>query len=145
MVSRPYPPAVLSPHLDTLRLFLHILAAAVWVGGQIALAGLVPTVRRFGPEATKAVARSFARVAWPAYAVLVITGLWNLTEVDLANTDTAYQITVMIKITVAILAGVFVAIHSVGRSKVAIAVGGALGLLTSLAALFLGILLTVSG
>lgn len=136
---------MLSPTLDTLRLFLHVLAAAVWVGGQIVLGGLVPTVRRFGPDATKAVARSFARVAWPAFAVLVITGLWNLTEVDLGNTDTAYQVTVMIKITVAILAGVFVAIHSVGRSKVALAVGGALGLLFSLGALYLGILLSVSG
>jgi len=29
---------VLSPSLTTLRLFLHVLAASVWVGGQIALA-----------------------------------------------------------------------------------------------------------
>jgi len=28
------------PTLDTLRLVLHVLAASVWVGGQIALAGV---------------------------------------------------------------------------------------------------------
>ncbi len=136
---------MLSPTLDTVRVFIHVLAATVWVGGQLALAGLVPTVRRFGPDVSKAVARAYARVAWPAFAVLVVTGVWNLTAVDIANTDTAYQVTVMVKITVAILSGVFVGIHSVGRSKVALAVGGALGLLFALAALFLGILLRVAG
>ena len=40
--------------------------------------------------------------------------------------------------------GVFVAVHSIGRTKVAMAVGGALGLLCALGAMFLGILL-VSG
>lgn len=135
---------MLSPTLDTLRLSLHVLAATVWVGGQITLAGLVPAVRRFGPDATGAIARAFARVAWPAFALLVITGLWNLTAVDLGNTDTAYQVTVMIKITVAILSGLFVAIHSVGRSKVSLVVGGALGLVCSLAALYLGVLLSVA-
>ena len=66
---------MLSPSLATLRLFLHVLSASVWVGGQIALAGVVPTVRKLSPEATKAVARAFARTAWPAFAVAVLTGL----------------------------------------------------------------------
>ena len=33
--------AVLAPALDTIRLTLHVLAATVWVGGQIVMAGLV--------------------------------------------------------------------------------------------------------
>jgi putative copper export protein len=132
---------VLSPTAATVRLFLHVLAATVWVGGQISLAGLVGTVRRQSPEAPRAVARAFAKLAWPAFAVLVITGVWNLTAVDLGNTTTAYQVTVFVKIAVAVSAGVFVLIHSLGRTKLALALGGALGLLCSLAALFLGILL----
>ena len=134
---------MLSPTADTVRLFLHVLAAAIWVGGQFALAGVVPALRRVSPDATKVAARAFARVAWPAFAVLVVTGLWNIAEVDVTNTDSAYQVTLMVKITLAILSGVFAAIHAAGRPKVALAVGGALGGgLSALGALFLGILLT---
>lgn len=113
----------------------------MWVGGQIALAGLVGTVRKQSAEGPRAVARAFARLAWPAFGVLLITGIWNLTAIDLGNTTTAYQVTVFVKITVAVAAAVFVLIHSLGRTKLALALGGALGLLCSLAALYLGILL----
>jgi putative copper export protein len=132
---------VLSPTASTVRLFLHVLAATVWVGGQFAMAGLVGTLRRQSPDAPRAAARAFAKLAWPAFGVLVITGIWNLTEIDLGNTTTAYQVTVFVKITVAIASAVFVLIHSLGRTKLALALGGALGALCSLAALFLGILL----
>ena len=132
---------MLNPTAATLRLFLHVLAATVWVGGQIVLAGLVGTVRRESPSAPAAVARAFARLAWPAFAVLVATGIWNLTEVDLGNTTTDYQVTVFVKVAVAVASGVFVLVHSLGKSKVAIALGGALGALCSLAAAYLGILL----
>lgn len=132
---------MLSPTATTIRLFLHVLAATVWVGGQFALAGLVGTLRRQGPGATRAVARAFAKLAWPAFAVLVVTGIWNLTAIDLGNTSTRYQVTVFVKITVAVASAVFVLIHSLGKSKLALALGGALGGLCSLAALYLGILL----
>jgi putative copper export protein len=132
---------VLSPSSDTIRLFLHVLAATVWVGGQVTLAGLVGTVRAEAPAATTAVARAFARLAWPAFAVLVATGLWSLADIDLGSTDTSYQVTIFIKVAVAILAGVAVLVHSVASSKVARAIGGAVGALASLAALFLGVLL----
>jgi putative copper export protein len=132
---------VLSPTAATIRLFIHVLAATVWVGGQFALAGLVGTLRRQSAEAPRAAARAFARLAWPAFAVLVVTGIWNLMAIDLTNTTTSYQITVFVKITVAIASGVFVLIHSLGSTKLALALGGALGALCSLAALYLGILL----
>jgi putative copper export protein len=132
---------VLSPTASTIRLFLHVLAATVWVGGQFVLAGLVGTVRKEAPAALRGVARAFARLAWPAFAVLVVTGIWNLAEIDLGNRTTDYQVTVFVKIAVAIASGVFVVIHSVGKSKLALALGGALGALSSLAAVYLGILL----
>jgi putative copper export protein len=122
-------------------LFLHVLAATVWVGGQFVLAGLVGTVRSQAPDAVRPVARAFARLAWPAFAVLVATGIWNLVDVDVGNTTTAYQVTVFVKVAVAVASAVFVLIHSLGKSKLALALGGALGALTSLAALYLGILL----
>jgi putative copper export protein len=133
---------VLSPSLTTLRLFLHVLAASVWVGGQIALAGVVPTVRKVSPEATKAVARAFARVAWPAFAVAVLTGIWNLSEVHIADTGTTYQITLFVKLVLVFASGTAAALHSLGRSKLVLALGGAIGLLAGLGAMFCGYLLT---
>jgi putative copper export protein len=132
---------VLSPTSSTIRLFLHVLGATVWVGGQIVLAGLVPVLRREAPAATKALARGFARLAWPAFAVLVVTGIWNLAAIDVADTSTSYQVTVFVKVALSLTAAVAVAVHSIGRSKLALALGGAIGLLASLAALFVGILL----
>ena len=68
----------MTPSWDTLRLFLHVLAATVWVGGQLTLAALVPTLRRLGTDMPKAAARQFNRVAWPAFGVLIVTGVWNV-------------------------------------------------------------------
>lgn len=133
---------MLSPTLQTLHLFLHVLAASVWVGGQIVLAGLVPNLRRSFPDATSIVAKAFARVAWPAFAVIVLTGLWNLAEIDVTNTTTSYQITLFVKIALAMLSGAAAAVHQLGQSKIALAAGGALGLLAAIGAMFCGYLLT---
>jgi putative copper export protein len=132
---------MLSPTSATWRLVLHILAATVWVGGQFTLAGVVPSLRRVSAEATRAAARAYARVAWPAFFVLVVTGIWNLAEVDITDTSTAYQVTVFIKVTLAIVSGAAAAVHQVGRTRLALALGGAIGMLSALGALFLGVLL----
>ena len=60
---------MLSPTTESVRLFLHVVAASVWVGGQIVLAGLVPQLRRSHPEAVTAIANGFGKIAWPAYVV----------------------------------------------------------------------------
>jgi len=132
---------MLSPTLDTVRLFLHVLAASIWVGGQIVLGAVVPVVRRGGADLTRAVARMFARLAWPAFAVVVLTGLWNLSEIDVGSTSTEYQVTLMVKVTLAIVSGAAAAVHQIGQSKAAMAIGGALGLLGALGAMFLGLVL----
>lgn len=132
---------MLSPNLDTLRLFLHVLAASIWVGGQIVLAGLVPSLRRDAPSSTKVAARAFNKVAWPAFAVLVITGIWNILAVDMTSLDTSYQATAFLHILLAAVTGVSAAVHSIGTSRAALAIGGAVGGLTALGALFVGILL----
>jgi putative copper export protein len=133
---------VLSPTFDTVRLFVHVLAASVWVGGQIVLAGLVPSLKRAAPESVKVAARAYSHVAWPAFGLVVMTGLWNLSEIDVTGTSTAYQITLFVKISLAIASGAAAAVHQVGRSKVALAVGGAIGLLGALGAMFCGYLLS---
>jgi putative copper export protein len=136
---------MLSPSVATIRIFLHVIAASVWVGGQITLAGLVPALRRSHPAAVKTAAQAFARVAWPAFGFTVLTGVWNLMAVDITTASSAYQATVLLKIAVAIASGVFAAVHQFGQTKVALAVGGALGALTAIAAMFLGVLLHTAG
>jgi putative copper export protein len=124
----------------TIRLFLHALAAAVWVGGQLTLAGLVPGLRAISPEAPRAAARRFARIAWTAYAVLVVTGIWNIVAVD-PVWDSSYGTTLSVKIAVVVVSGVSAAVHSVSTTPRGRAVWGALAALSAVAALFLGILL----
>ena len=63
---------MLSPSLASIRIFLHVLAASVWVGGQITLGGIVPAVRRAHPQATKVIAQAFGRVAWLAFGVALL-------------------------------------------------------------------------
>lgn len=132
---------MLTPDLDTLRLWLHVLAATVWVGGQLSLAGLVGTLRRVDDAAPRAAARAFNRIAWPAYGVLLATGVWNLTEVAFSDRDTEYQVTVFVKLVAVAASGIAAFLHSIARSKVGLAVGGAASGLTALLALFLGVLL----
>ena len=40
---------MLAPAIDTIRLTLHVLAATVWVGGQIVMTGLVGPPAAWGP------------------------------------------------------------------------------------------------
>ncbi len=134
---------MLSPNWDMIRLFLHVLAATVWVGGQIVLAGLVPAFRRRGLEmAPRIAAQAYARVAWPAFGVLLLTGVWNLAAVDVTDTTAAYQATLFLKLVLVGVSGAAAAVHSIGRTRMALAVGGALGLLGALGAMFCGYLLT---
>ena len=132
---------MVSPTADSIRLFLHVLAASVWVGGQIVLGGLVPKLRQVAPESLKVAANAFARIAWPAFAVVVVTGMWNILEITVGDMTTEYQVSLFVHVLLAMAAAMFVVIHSVGQTKLALALGGALGLLTSLGAMFVGILL----
>lgn len=131
----------LSAGSDGFRLILHLLAATVWVGGQFTVAGLLPTIRTFGEEAPKRVARAFARLLWPAYAVLVLTGLWNLGALTIDHASAAWKAVLVVKIVVVALAGVAVYLHQRASSKTALAVWGAIGALASVAALCLGVFL----
>jgi putative copper export protein len=132
---------VLASGLDTLRLTLHVLAATVWVGGQIVMAGLVEPSRRLGAEAPKELARAFARLAWPAYAVLVLTGFWNLSTFTWSDQTTAWKTVLVVKIVVVALAGLGAALHQRATSKAQLALWGSVAGTASIAALVMGILL----
>ena len=122
---------------ETIRLFLHVLAATIWVGGQLVLAALVPVLRK-GGVATE-VARRFNQVAWVAFAVLVATGIWNVAAVS-GTMSPSYRTTLIVKLVVVVISGV-TALHIRSRTAGGRAVFGALTGLSALAALFLGVLL----
>lgn len=131
----------LSPAVDGIRLILHVLAATIWVGGQFTVAGLLPTVRGLGEDAPKKVARAFARLLWPAYAVLVVTGFWNLGAIHSQQGSSAYKVVLMVKIAVVVVAGVAVYLHQRTTTRRGLAIWGSLGGLASVAALCLGVFL----
>jgi putative copper export protein len=128
--------------VDGVRLFLHVLAATIWVGGQLTLAGLLPVLRAAGGDVPRAAARQFGRIAWVAFAVLILTGIWNIAATSHADSSAnGYSATLGLKMAFVLLSGLAAWWHQRAKSRVALAVGGALAGLFALATLFLGIVL----
>ncbi len=136
--TRDHNRSVLPITWDSVRLFIHVTAATIWVGGQLTLAGLVPGLRKLSPDAPRAVARRFNQIAWPAFGVLVASGIWNVMAVSPAW-DSAYGKTLGVKIVVVAVSGTAAFLHSIARSRRGLAILGALSGLAALTALFLGV------
>jgi len=49
--------------VDSIRVFLHLLGVAGWIGGQMVMVGLLPLLRALGPDAPRLAAARFARMA----------------------------------------------------------------------------------
>mgnify|MGYP006279227953 CR=1 FL=1 len=130
-----------------IRLTLHILGACVWIGGQFVLVVEIGVVRAHGgQDATRAVARRFGLVAWPAFGLLVATGIWNLLTLDAAEQSSAYMTTLMVKLGLVVVSGAAAAGHT-ALTRRNPALGGilaALALAAAIAAAYLGVLLTGS-
>jgi uncharacterized membrane protein len=131
----------LAPALTALRLTLHVLAAAVWVGGQITVAGLLPSIRRLGEGAPRAVAAAFGRLQWPAFVVLLGTGAWNVSALSVGAATGAWTAVLFAKVGVVLLAGGAAFAHQRARTRAGLAMYGAAAAVASLAALVLGVLL----
>ena len=135
---------MLPVHVETIRLFLHVFGATLWVGGQIALAGVVPVVRRYGGiDTARAVARRFQLIAWPAFALLLVTGVWNLFAEKVGDQSGAYLNTLMVKLMLVAVSGLGAGGH-IYFARRRPALGGmlaGLGLLAAIGATFVGVLL----
>ncbi len=105
------------------------------------MVGLLPTARSLAPGAPRALARAFARLAWPAYALLVATGIWNIAEVKPGQQGTAYQVALGFKLLAVAVAGLATLAHGRAGSARATALWGSIAGVSSIAALFLGVLL----
>ncbi len=132
---------MLAPALETIRLTLHVLAATVWVGGQIVMMGLVGPARTLGGDAPRTLARAFARMAWPAYVVLVVTGIWNISAFTWSAQSSAWRAVLMAKIVVVLLAGLGAFLHQRATTKEQRALWGSVAGTASVAALVMGVLL----
>jgi len=132
---------VLAPAWTIVRLSLHVLAATIWVGGQLSLAGLVPVARATAPEVLPVLARRFAQLAWPAYAVLLATGVWNTVAVHPADQTAAWRAVLSVKIAVALLSGLAAWIHQRATKPRDLAVWGAISGISAPLAVVLGVAL----
>ncbi len=126
-------------NLDTFRIFLHLLGVTVWIGGQIVVAGLIPVARKMGPEAPRAIADVFGKVAWPFFGLAVITGIWNVLEVDMGAVSTSYQAALGAKLLLVVLSGVSAFFHTKTANPAVRGMTAGLGLLAGLVAMFLGV------
>lgn len=127
---------------NTVRLFIHVIAATIWVGGQLTLAGMVPGARAIDPDLPRTLARRFNRLAWPAFAVLVVTGLWNIGVVrGFHSGDEAWRVTLVVKVAIVGLSGLSAFAHQRSTSTLGLAVWGTFTTLSAIGALWVGVML----
>lgn len=97
-------------------LWLHVLAACVWIGGQVTIALLLPVLRP-APELLRTAGRRYQIVAWSAFALLILTGLANIHNAHISTahlTATAEGRTLTVKLLFVLLSGLAAAVHAVG-------------------------------
>ena len=92
----------------TLILWLHLGAAAIWIGGMFFTASiLLPLLQRptsFPIELSETIARTvrrFQNISWEAAGIIFLTGIFNLINAGLVNNfnfSTAYARLVGIKL-----------------------------------------------
>lgn len=132
--------AQLASASDSIRLFLHVIGATIWVGGQLVFAALVPVLKKKDAALPKIVARQFNKIAWPAYGLLLITGMWNMASLP-KEVPSNYSAFLGIKMTVVIFSAVAAVLHSRAKSTKGMAMWGALSGLAAMSATYLGVLL----
>jgi putative copper export protein len=128
---------VLTIDLDVVVLTLHVLAATIWVGGQIVLQALVGPLRRTAPAGITPAARAFAWVAWPAFAVLVLTG--GAMMAGAKDESDAYTMTLMVKLTFVLVSGIGAALHTFLKNPALKGISAGVGLVSAIAVVLLGV------
>ena len=122
---------------ESIVFWIHLLAAAVWVGSQVFMfAAVVPALRALGDETARHRAvlvlnRRFARLGWGALAILVLTGIENVMrrqdETDLVfDYDFRYAWIFLVKLALVAAVIALTAIHTyvVGPRLLALQEGG---------------------
>ena len=121
------------------RLSLHVFAATIWVGGQFVLAGLLGTVRTMGEGAPKKIAQAFGRLSWPAYWVLIATGVWNYLAIDHKIATSSWNAVFGVKMLLVVLAGLGSYLHTKAKTPKSRGIYAGVASLASVGALVLGV------
>jgi putative copper export protein len=138
-------------------LWIHVLAACIWIGGQITLGMIMPMLRTT-PDVMRNVARRFQNVAWGAFALLIATGLINMHDAGISLTHlnaTPQSRTLSVKLFFVFASGAAAALHAywvtprmrtASRAKRAAAVGtlGGISLLAAMLAALFGVAIAQS-
>lgn len=90
---------------DTLRLFVHVVAAVAWVGGTLLSMWLGPKARQGGSDAWEEVADAVRGAAWMGFAVLWVTGILNFVTVGSAVESSSYGGSLLAKLALASAGG----------------------------------------
>ena len=104
------------------------------------LAALVPALKKVNPDLPKIVANKFSKIAWGAYALLIASGIWNMTTLP-KNAPSNYSMVLGFKMAVVLLSGVAALLHAKAKEPKKLAMWGSISGLTALASLYLGVLL----
>ncbi len=142
---------MLSLSEPTFFLWVHIVAACIWIGGQVTVATIIPLLRDHRDLARRA-GRRYQAVAWPAFAVLIVTGIVNVGNAGLRWSqllDSSAGRTLVVKLILVALSGLAAGVHSfvqaprrshaTGGSAIGSAVLGSVSLITALLAAFYGV------
>ncbi len=124
---------------DQIRTILHLLGAMVWLGGQIVMLGLLPALRKLGGDAPKAAAQGFQKVAWPAFGLLIVTGIWNILAVDLGDVSSGYNAAFGLKMLFVVASGVAAGVHQTTTKPSIRGMTGGIGFLAAVIAMVLGV------
>lgn len=130
--------AHLANAMTILRLSLHVLAATIWVGGQLVLGGLMPAVRELGDGAPQKIARAFGRLSWPAFWVLIATGFWNYAAMS-GSQSSAWRVAFSVKILFVVVAGLGAFLHTRATTASRRGMFAGISALGSIVALVLGV------
>lgn len=99
----------LAPMLPFLNVWLHILAAVIWVGGMLFLSLIAaPILRRVDSplvrmELFREMARRFRVVVWACIGILILTGIGNVMYYGDHTPGSPYQKVLHIKLGLVVL------------------------------------------
>lgn len=128
--------------MTALRLFLHVLSASIWVGAEIVVVALIPSRAALGPAATAHLRSTHQRVVWPAFAVVVLTGFWNVLEIPVTQLPHPW---IELHVLAVLVTGGAAAARIAVRNRPALdATASVIATLSAVAAVYLGVVLTTT-